>query len=355
MATEIELKLRLDPSDIGKLAAWLDQNTDSGQPLSLQNDYFDTPELALAAAHAALRIRSTQQGYEQTFKARSASSQGIQVRHEWNWPLVARELDTDLLTLPEVQAQWPSGIALDDSSPLHAVFSTDFERRHWLFHDAARDAVIEIVIDEGQILAGGEQEPLCEIELELQSGPAEAMWPLLEDLHKQVPLWLSDISKAERGYRLAGVAGSRFSDDPVDESGEGLMSQVFNLQRALEYRLWSNASVSDIWLYGYPLFCALVKDKGSDSCNDSCNDKHQPLRRLLESTATSPEAMQADRISAAELSVVVKDLSRVCTESQLRPGDWYIRWCEARRRVADVIECNNESTRTASLLTLVKD
>lgn len=353
MATEIELKLRLDPSDIGKLAAWLDQNTDSSQPLSLQNDYFDTPKLALAAAHTALRIRSTQQGYEQTFKVRSASSQGIQVRHEWNWPLVARELDTHLLTLPEVQAQWPSDIALDDLSLLHAVFSTDFDRRRWLFHDAARGAVVEIVIDEGQILAGGEQEPLCEIELELQSGSADAMWPLLEDLHKQVPLWLSDISKAERGYRLAGVAGSRFSDDLVDESGKGLMSQVFNLQRALEYRLWNNASVSDIWLYGYPLFCILVDTKVSG--NDNLAVMNESLRRLLMNSIRTPDTLRTDSTCAADLSNVVHRLSGVCAESQLRSDGWYARWSVARRQIVDVIECSNDVTLNAALLTLVKD
>lgn len=338
MAKEIELKLRLQPEDIPALVSWLDNEaTATGQKI-LNNDYFDTPELALSSAHSALRIRSTNSGFEQTFKARSQSSSGVQVRHEWNWPLPDRQLDSSILALPEVQACWPESAARDQ---LQTVFSTDFERRSWLY-TAADGSEIEVVIDQGSILANGQSEPLCELELELVSGDAAAMWPLSEALHDVAPMWLSDISKAERGYRLAGVGSASFHGATIDAEGAGLPEQAFDLQRALEYYLWSDGDLQAIWQSGYPL--ARLMSKVS------------VLWQLLDkSLSMKSEHLLKDKAAAKALTCAVQQVAGMCTESQ--PGRESIRdrWDEARSQVGDVIECSETSSLSASLKQLLKD
>lgn len=338
MAKEIELKLRLLPEDIPALVSWLDNKATATGQKTLNNDYFDTPELALSAAHSALRIRSTNSGFEQTFKARSQSSSGVQVRHEWNWPLAERALDSSRLALSEVQACWPDSASTDE---LQTVFSTDFQRRSWIYTAPDRSE-IEVVIDQGSILANGRSEALCELELELVSGKERAMWPLAELLHSISPLWLSDISKAERGYRLAGVASESFHNTEVDARGAGLAEQAFDLQRALEYYLWGEGDLATIWQLGFPLS---VLSGVSDA-----------LTLLLDQTLTeAPADLIHDKVAARALTEAVQQVARLCSESH--PVNESVRdlWLEARSRVGDVIECSDTSSLSTSLKQLFKD
>ena len=65
------------------------------------------------------------------------------------------------------------------------------------------DASVEIAFDEGMIEAGGRQEALSEIELELKSGNAGILFDLGAQLLDAAPLQVGTRSKAERGYALA--------------------------------------------------------------------------------------------------------------------------------------------------------
>jgi inorganic triphosphatase YgiF len=57
-------------------------------------------------------------------------------------------------------------------------------------------------LDTGQIRAGDRSAPVAEFELELKSGQAEALMGLAERWADRHHLWLSTVSKAERGARL---------------------------------------------------------------------------------------------------------------------------------------------------------
>src|SRR5690606_35734392 len=127
------------------------------------------------------------------------------------------------------------------------IFATDFNRQRWLWQQD--NAQVEIVIDTGTVSTGKKSVPLCELELELQQGDAAVLWQLLQQLSEQVPLWLSDVSKAERGYRLAGL--SRSWQETVSFSRDEDLAQVLpcwlnaglqQWQRALEACLWNNDS-----------------------------------------------------------------------------------------------------------------
>jgi inorganic triphosphatase YgiF len=89
---------------------------------------------------------------------------------------------------------------------LKALFCTDFARQRWVLSHA--DAQIEVALDQGRIHVPGTElnEPLLELELELLSGPEEALLALADVLRQtpQGPVTLvpSDSSKAQRGMAL---------------------------------------------------------------------------------------------------------------------------------------------------------
>ncbi len=61
---------------------------------------------------------------------------------------------------------------------------------------------MEAALDLGKVVAGDNQEEICELELELRQGDAAALLELAAELAADLPLMPCDISKAERGYRL---------------------------------------------------------------------------------------------------------------------------------------------------------
>mgnify|MGYP000173190032 CR=1 FL=1 len=201
MATEIELKLRI-LDDIGSAvesvgaclkALGID---DDFQLYELKNTYFDTNERILNANKMALRIRDKQGKYIQTLKTKGRSVQGLSERGEWEWLLPKFELDGVALQACEA---WPDDI---DIKTLSAAFETNFTRRQLEFTwQASR---IELALDQGVILSQGKLEKINEIELELKTGNENGLHSLGAELQKFLLLAPSDISKAERGYRLFG-------------------------------------------------------------------------------------------------------------------------------------------------------
>ena len=241
MTYEIELKLRFEPQQADLLCQALDQLAGSSQQFTLNNSYYDTPDARLSRAACALRIRQKGDSFEQTLKTRGDSQGGLTRRREWNWPLASAQLDEQLLGSDEVQACWPQDVAVADLIPL---FATNFERRRWLWQQG--DNRVELVMDRGAVLAAEQQQPLCELELELLQGDAACLWPLAQSLCQRLPLWLSDISKAERGFALVGMgrawqpkADALLAD--ACDSAELLTALQHNfehLKRALEQSLW---------------------------------------------------------------------------------------------------------------------
>ena len=68
-------------------------------------------------------------------------------------------------------------------------------------HEIERNgAKIEAVLDQGKIVAGGHTLLLCQVELELKEGSLAVVFALARALDAVVPLQLSPLSKAQRGY-----------------------------------------------------------------------------------------------------------------------------------------------------------
>lgn len=204
MSKEIELKLRFQNEHIPTLATYLDARCEALGEQLLENTYFDTPKAELAAHACALRIRKHGEGFEQTLKLSGTSDAGVMSRHEWNWPLEPTssepELNSAHLHDDALAQYWPRDIRISQLKP---AFDTHFTRTTWLWHED--DWTCEVVIDHGQVVANERSMALCELEIELKNGQPECLWQVAQELCQQAPLWLSTISKAERGYQLAGM------------------------------------------------------------------------------------------------------------------------------------------------------
>lgn len=192
MDREIELKFLIPPEATQDVLSQLDGD---GAVRQLAATYFDTAEHALRKAGFGLRVRDGEGGRKQTLK--SASAGGVFARGEWEERIAGPEPDVDALS------RTPAAAMLAGQS-LKPVFSARVQRTVRLVRVGG--ATIEAALDQGALTAGDRQAEVCELELELKSGPAEALFDLARDIGRHVPLRLSLVSKAERGYGLAAGA-----------------------------------------------------------------------------------------------------------------------------------------------------
>jgi inorganic triphosphatase YgiF len=198
MARELEIKLSMAQSELDRARAWLLGQPDTAQrdTLQLANTYYDTPEGDLNRQKIALRIRRMGDQYIQTLKTRGEFVNGAHQRQEWEWPLMGTRLQMGLI------ADTPVAQSVNFAE-LQPVFGTNFERRVVMIGQG--ESLIEVAIDSGAIIAGGQSCPLHEIEFELKAGDASSLLAWARRLADEVPVFLNVISKAEQGYYLAGV------------------------------------------------------------------------------------------------------------------------------------------------------
>ncbi|PHY18526.1 CHAD domain-containing protein [Caulobacter sp. BP25] len=193
MDREIELKFLLPPEAASLALAELKAvQGGEGAVRQLDATYFDTPDHALRRAGYGLRVRDGEGGRKQTLK--SASAGGVFSRGEWETRVEGPEPDRDALALT------PAAAMLEDR-PLAPVFTTHVERIAQLIQ--VGEASIETALDRGELSAADRRALVCELELELKAGPPRALFDLARTLAARVPLRLSLVSKAERGYELA--------------------------------------------------------------------------------------------------------------------------------------------------------
>jgi triphosphatase len=205
MATELELKLMLQPEYLKSASDFLDDicalveaDGQSRQPtLALMNAYFDTESADLMQGGMALRIRAVNNQFIQTVKTRGNNRIGMHARGEWEWFLPNDSLDLALLNevpLPE---------SLQDMSwsrALIEVYRTDFERQVW--HINAQNSKIEAVCDQGMVTSPYGKDAICELELELKEGRETGLYQFALQLAQHVPVQVSVVSKAQKGVRL---------------------------------------------------------------------------------------------------------------------------------------------------------
>jgi inorganic triphosphatase YgiF len=190
---EMELKFRLQPARGPEALAWLAQ----GRPQSnqaLKAIYFDTPGCELNRAGFSLRVREEGGRWEQTVKSRAAADANA---GRGEWTCETRDLSPDLAAARRT----PAGLVLDPDSRLAALFTVSVERR--TVEIRTPDSLIEAALDSGAVNAAARFTPVDELELELKSGPPEALFDLATRLANTFAADISVVAKADRGYALA--------------------------------------------------------------------------------------------------------------------------------------------------------
>ncbi|WP_310734652.1 CYTH and CHAD domain-containing protein [Azohydromonas caseinilytica] len=202
---EVELKLQVPGEARAALEAALD--VAHWQRTALEAHYFDTAGGQLAAHGFSWRLRKENGRWKQTLKGDGGHllqrlEDELEVEAEAGRavprPDVTRHRDS-----PAGRALAAAlGGSLDDLSTLVVEqFHTRIERRTRLMNHG--DAQVEVAFDAGSVHAKGQTAPVCELELELKAGAPEGLFALARPWVAAHGLWLSTISKSQRGALLA--------------------------------------------------------------------------------------------------------------------------------------------------------
>ncbi|MBO6756790.1 MAG: CHAD domain-containing protein [Roseibium sp.] len=202
-AKEIELKLDVDPDALAELkrAGCPDGFTSSrAVTKTLHSTYFDTPERTLQRAKTSLRLRKVGRAWVQTVKIGTGVSGGLSSPLEVEHGVRTNTLDLDAIPDRQVAARLN---AMLGSSEIGPCFETAIRRTTRVLTDQSDGSEIEVAFDTGEIRAGPTVVPVSELELELKSGSASALFKAARGLTGPAPFRFSPLSKAEQGYSAA--------------------------------------------------------------------------------------------------------------------------------------------------------
>ncbi|HBX57891.1 inorganic triphosphatase [Pseudomonas sp. UBA2684] len=305
MVKETEIKLRVSRDTLAALREHplLKKRNKSGwEQRELFNQYFDTPQRDLAQAKVALRLRRDADQFIQTLKTRGHSVAGLSERNEWDWFLDKAKLDLKKLD----DSCWPAALAELDKKQLKPIFTTDFvrQRAEIAWGRGKSKVVIEAALDLGKVLAGDQEEEICELELELRQGEPEALLELASELAADLALMPCDISKAERGYRLFDAnsyalslpAPELHTETSLDDSVAALAWHLLGSSQRLaeQYRFNGHWRLLNDWLEQLIDLRALLSSLGQAAPRASSSELRQGLDALLHDWRPRVHAGQQD-------------------------------------------------------------
>jgi inorganic triphosphatase YgiF len=229
---EVELKLLLDPADNARLAAHPQLAAHAQgkvKRVQMSAHYFDTPDLHLLHHGAGLRVRQADGAWMQTMKAGGSVQSGLHQRNEWEgpvtraWPQLGKL--RKLMADDDAEAWQQVLDAPGLKERLEALFTVQVERSKWNL--AIDRSHVELVLDQGVIERHGHQVAVNEIELELKDGEPRALFEFALRLLDDIPLRLSNSSKAERGYELCRQTGTvPVKAEPVELPDDASVAQA---------------------------------------------------------------------------------------------------------------------------------
>ncbi len=206
---ETELKLTASAAHLQKISSQrLLQDFATKAPVTRQltSHYFDTPDNALHKRGLSLRVRQDAEQRTQTLKGQhdGVAAGGPVQRDEWESPVAADTPDVRGLLkanhLPPKYSRVLRRVAR--TGTLAELFTVQAKRTTWMLEVGG--ASIEMALDEGLTLAKGANSAFAEIELELKSGKKAALYTAANQIARHIPVQLSFVSKAERGFALLG-------------------------------------------------------------------------------------------------------------------------------------------------------
>ncbi|MBE2896122.1 CYTH domain-containing protein [Pasteurellaceae bacterium HPA106] len=207
MLPEVEVKLLVKQN----VATFLSQAMSDYRLLShtqavLGNCYYDSDDRFFSRHKMGLRVRTINQSFELTLKLSGHVTGGLHQRPEYNVPLASPKPDLSRFAqFPELQFDTPLTVL---QASLKAIFSTDFLRQTWTV-ELGTGSVIEVALDQGEIISGEHRAPISEIEFELKQGSVTDLLTFVSHITAMDGARFGQLSKAERGYQLSGIAPSQ--------------------------------------------------------------------------------------------------------------------------------------------------
>lgn len=196
---EIELKFLVPAASRAALVAEL-AGRGTARRVGLTASYLDTPDLRLAGAGLAWRLRREGGRWVQALKAAGAGALA-RFEHEVERPDSTPDPAAHAGTARGRELARLLAEAREDGLEAGVRFQTQVRRLARRVR--TRGAVVEIAFDEGRVLAGDAVLRLREVEFELVSGSPLAMVALAERWRQRFGLVLDPRNKAERGHALA--------------------------------------------------------------------------------------------------------------------------------------------------------
>lgn len=191
MSIEFELKYRATPEILAAVAKDVNGST---RRFAMATTYYDTPSGELSRRHCTLRRRMENETSVCTLKMPA----GALGRAEF-------ELECDSIEKAIPDLCKLSGFQeLEDlaKAGLTEVCGARFQRLA-ITVDAG-DSTLELALDEGVLMGGGREVPLCELEVELKSGSRQAAAAYAAALALRYGLEPEKQSKFRRASLLAG-------------------------------------------------------------------------------------------------------------------------------------------------------
>ena len=156
--------------------------------------YYDTEDRALSAKKWTLRLR--QENFDLIATVKTPAGEDC-VRGEWSCP--AQTIEDAIPVLVEQGA--PKALAVLTVKGVRPLCLARFSRRaaEVKFADGT---VCELAGDVGVVAAGGNERPICEVEVELKEGNAQVAKAFAEELCDRFGLKEEPLSKFQRAASL---------------------------------------------------------------------------------------------------------------------------------------------------------
>ena len=192
---EFELKFAVDRAEIldriAENPAITERMTEPIRTIPMETTYYDTEDHRLTAQHWTLRRRMEGATPVVTLKT-PAPIPGA--RNEWETE------GTDVLSTVPALIALGAPKELENLTAVFPICGAKFTRRAVLLQ--LEGCTAELALDHGQLFRGSRSIPLCELELELKSGPPAAMFALAKELAAAYSLKEEPLSKFFRASRL---------------------------------------------------------------------------------------------------------------------------------------------------------
>lgn len=156
MGIEYEQKFDATPALLRAIA---EAFPEEGQIFQMETTYYDTPSGALSARHYTLRRR-----LENGISVCTLKTPAGDARAEWE--LNCNTIEEAIAQLPKLGC--PADFVVLVQEGLTCVCGARFTRIAKTI--TAAEGTLELALDEGVLMGGGRELPLCEVEVELKDG-----------------------------------------------------------------------------------------------------------------------------------------------------------------------------------------